>query len=90
MKAHIKEVHQKIKAHKCQECDKLFSRKFDLALHVERIHLKIKPSRKFICKECDAPFERKEYLECHMNKVHLNVKPYECDKCKKSFSLKHY
>ena len=59
-----------------------------LASHVDRVHLKIKPPKKFICEKCDAPFEQKQCLEHHINKVHLNVKPYECSFCEKAFYIK--
>ena len=59
-----------------------------LASHVDRVHLKIKPPKKFICEKWDAPFEQKQCLEHHINKVHLNVKPYECSFCEKAFFIK--
>ena len=86
LNTHVK-IHQEIKAHKCQYCNKLFSRKHNLSGHVERVHLKIKPLKKFLCNECEAPFEHKQFLEYHMNKVHLNVKPYKCNLCENVFFI---
>ena len=89
LKIHVETVHQKaIKAHKCQDCNTIFSTKPNLSRHVNRVHLKIKPSKKFICEKCDAPFEQKKEKEHHMNRVHLNVKPYECNFCQKAFFIK--
>ena len=87
MKLHVKEVHQKLRPYKCMHCDHLSSRKRDLAGHVDRVHLKIKPSKTVKCKTCDAHFEQKQHLEHHKNRVHLNVKPYECNFCKKAFFI---
>ena len=76
--------------YKCKECDAFFEKTKYLKKHVNRIHLKMKPLKKFICDECEAPFEEKKSLEHHMNKVHLNFKPYECDLCKKAFFIKEH
>ena len=78
----------KKKCYKCKDCDASFRSRHYMKHHVNRIHLKIKPVKKFICNECDAHFEQKQLLEHHMNKVHLNVKPYECNFCKKAFFIK--
>ena len=75
------------KKHRCKECGTSFVKKNYLKHHVNRIHLKMKPLKKFICNECEVPFEIKHSLEHHMNKVHLNFKPYECDLCKKAFFI---
>ena len=76
------------KTYKCQDCDTFFETKRYLKRHVSKVHLKMKPLKKFICYECQAPFEQKQRLEYHMNKDHLNFKPNECDMCKKSFYVK--
>ena len=78
----------KKKCYKCKDCDASFRSRHYMKHHVNRIHLKIKPVKKFICNECDASFEQKQILEHHMNKVHLNVKPYECSFCEKAFFIK--
>ena len=85
---HDVKIHQEIKAHKCQRCNKSFSKKESLSCHVKRVHLNMKPLKKFLCSECEAPFENKQSLEYHMNKVHLNVKPYKCNLCEKGFFIK--
>ena len=87
-KRFLKEVHQKVRPYKCIHCDHFFSRKPDLAKHVERVHLEQKPFKGFECYECEAAFERKQLLENHRNRVHLNVRSYECFLCEKSFFLK--
>ena len=85
---HDVKIHQEIKAHKCQRCNKSFSKKETLSCHVKRVHMNMKPLKKFLCSECEAPFENKQSLEYHMNKVHLNVKPYKCNLCEKGFFIK--
>ena len=89
MNVHIKSVHLKIKAHKCQDCNRKFSTKNRLASHVKQVHLKLKPLNFFVCNKCETTFEHKQHLQHHMNKVHLNVKPHECDLCEKSSFIKN-
>ena len=77
----------KKKGFKCGECDRSFVTSNYLKLHVNRVHLKIKPLRKFVCNECEETFEQKHALEYHMNRIHLKVKPYVCGFCKKAFYI---
>ena len=39
---HVSHVHDKVKAHVCNECGNAFSRKENLKVHVKMVHLKIK------------------------------------------------
>ena len=50
------------KKYKCKECENSFVNKSYLKYHMNRVHLKIKPLKKFICNECEVPFEHKQLL----------------------------
>ena len=66
---------------KCIECGFSFCNKYYLQSHVNRMHLKQKPEKKFTCSECQESFEIKSCLERHMNSIHLKIKPYNCESC---------
>ena len=89
LNSHIQSNCKKLKnkGFKCGECDRSFVTSNYLKLHMNRVHLKIKPLRKVVCNECEESFEHKQSLEYHINRIHLKVKPYLCDFCKKAFHL---
>ena len=49
----LKMIHQQIKDHKCQDCNKLFSRKGDRDVHIKSVHQKLK------CQDCNRNFSKK-------------------------------
>ena len=71
--------------HKCDQCDKDFSRKGDLNTHVKAVHDKIKDVE---CPECESKFSRKGDLKQHIKAVHDKIKDVECDKCEYKCSKK--
>ena len=66
----------------CNECGSSFASKNKLQSHFNRIHMKLKPPKKFKCSECERSFENNGHLEYHMNSVHLKIRPYKCKNCK--------
>jgi len=58
--------HNRIKSHKCDECDRSFVRGFSLKIH-KLIHTEKKP---FPCnfKNCNAKFSEKGNLNIHFKK----------------------
>ena len=64
--------------HKCDQCDKDFSRKGDLNTHVKAVHDKIKDVE---CPECESKFSRKGDLKQHIKAVHDKIKGFECEQC---------
>ena len=74
--------------HHCVDCDKDFSQKSSLNLHIKRIHegVKIKEHKySFPCTLCPHIAPRKSQLKLHMYSAHLNLK-HKCNKCDKEFS----
>ena len=68
---HIKNVHLKIKANKCQnypDCDAAFAYKRDLVFHIEAVHLMIVHK----CQSCEVTFTDKKNLRKHAMKKHKN------------------
>lgn len=66
----------------CQRCDKTFNRKHNLHLHVERVHLQMKPVE---CTICSKSFFSNSELLIHMQR-HMGAKPFMCNVCGEAFS----
>ena len=77
------------KKHACpyHECKKECHSPSALKIHVDTVHLKLKPHK---CEECGEAFGQKGNLTIHMNTIHnhLKLKPHKCEECGQSFSQK--
>lgn len=72
----------KFKLHKCDQCNKCFSR----ATHLKR-HKLTHEEGKIQCSICDKRFTRIDHLNLHVTSNHSDSKPFQCDvaECKKGF-----
>lgn len=72
----------KYRVHKCDQCNKSFSR----ATHLKR-HRLIHEEGKIQCSICDKRFTRIDHLNLHVASNHTESKPFQCDvaDCKKGF-----
>ena len=78
---HIKIVHEKIKAWKCNFCEKTCSKSGHLKTHIRSVHGN-KEKNKAKCVICEEEFPQ-EYIKEHMKRVHEGEKV--CGICKKHF-----
>ena len=85
---HIKSVHEKIRPHKCPECDFDASVKQHLTRHLLRIHGISLEKNEHLCSDCGYQTLSKGELEEHIDRVHKGLKPYMCSNCGKDFSTK--
>ena len=84
LKKHVKTVHEKIKAFKCDHCGKCFATKQNMKVHIENVHLDASNST---CDQCGKMFKTVSYLEKHVKMVHeiQDLASYKCDQCSKTF-----
>ncbi|KAL2763548.1 zinc finger protein 64 isoform e, partial [Daubentonia madagascariensis] len=64
------------KPHKCEFCDKCFSRKDNLTMHM-RCHTSVKPHK---CHLCDYAAVDSSSLKKHL-RIHSDERPYKCQLC---------
>uniref|UniRef100_A0A8B9WSE0 ZFP64 zinc finger protein n=1 Tax=Bos mutus grunniens TaxID=30521 RepID=A0A8B9WSE0_BOSMU len=69
-------IHTGDKPHKCEFCDKCFSRKDNLTMHM-RCHTSVKPHK---CHLCDYAAVDSSSLKKHL-RIHSDERPYKCQLC---------
>ena len=69
----------------CEKCDKGFSRKQKLNLHIKTVHEKVKSHK---CDLCLKEFGQKGDLQKHIKIVHDKVKSHKCNLCFRAFGEK--
>ena len=71
--------------HVCDECGKGFRVPSHLQIHVDAVHLKLKPYK---CEDCDFAAADPSYLRGHVRNVHYKIR-HQCDFCDYSSGFKH-
>ena len=71
------------KAHPCDQCEMSFDYLSGLKLHIDSVHLGLKPHK---CTQCDKAFGEKSNLNRHIKSAHENA--FICPQCNKAFSAK--
>ena len=89
LKNHVSKMHpdghQTDLINKCVECGKVFKSNSSLQLHVNMVHLKLKP---FKCQYCEHTSGYKQALQKHIKNVHSNF-TNKCVECGNMFSTKY-
>ncbi|XP_031621561.1 zinc finger protein 425-like [Contarinia nasturtii] len=80
LKHHVESMHNVEKSVACNQCDKKFTTKRHLKIHL-KYHGDDKPLK---CTICDSRFRTKQALKYHII-VHTNNFPFECTFCDKKF-----
>lgn len=78
--------HVEREIHKCPDCDKTFSRRYNLKIH-RYVHSE---QKKLECTQCKQQFKHVSLLRNHMRIKHEGIKPYKCDKCGQGFIQNNY
>ena len=85
LKRHTIFVHEKQKDHKCNYCQKSFSKADHLKNHIEAIHNDNR-TKDYNCKSCSKSFYSSANLKQHNKEVHEDNKIHKCHICEKKFS----
>ena len=83
LKKHIYSVHEGQKDHKCESCEKSFSRAQTLKRHIHTVH---EGHKDYKCESCGKSFSQAGYLKTHIHTVHEGHKNCKCEYCSRSFS----
>lgn len=78
--------HVEREIHKCPDCEKTFSRRYNLKIH-RYVHSE---QKKLECTQCKQQFKHVSLLRNHMRIKHEGVKPYKCEKCGQGFIQNNY
>ena len=62
----------------CDQCGKLFKRKYAVKNHIKKFHMQIKEK---ICDQCDKSFADARHLREHVLAIHEKLKPFGCEVC---------
>uniref|UniRef100_A0A0A1X018 Zinc finger protein 425 n=2 Tax=Zeugodacus cucurbitae TaxID=28588 RepID=A0A0A1X018_ZEUCU len=73
--------------HPCPECEKKFTRKFQLKLHMISVH-KLGDGLQYECKDCYKTFASRHSLSYHQRSVHSDERPFACTHCDRRFVLR--
>ncbi|XP_054740570.1 zinc finger protein 33A [Anastrepha obliqua] len=73
--------------HPCPECEKKFTRKFQLKLHMISVH-KLGDGLQYECDVCYKTFASRHSLSYHQRSVHSDERPFACSHCDRRFVLR--
>ena len=62
----------------CDQCGKLFKRKYAVKNHIKKFHMQIKEK---MCDQCDKSFADARHLREHVLAIHEKLKPFGCEVC---------
>uniref|UniRef100_A0A336MA35 CSON012622 protein n=1 Tax=Culicoides sonorensis TaxID=179676 RepID=A0A336MA35_CULSO len=75
--------------YECNFCCKRFLIKFDLTLHIRKVHEKRNKMEQYKCIPCDKEFSSKMTLNVHNNRFHVDLQWLICDGCGKQCRTQH-
>lgn len=84
LSAHIKQVHQGIKAWTCELCQTGFATRYKLQRHHRGVH---SDEREFRCLDCNGAYKTRDMLLKHQ-RTHSGAGPFECVLCSLVFKFK--
>ena len=86
LQIHSKEVHGILKIHKCEICNKDFSKRTHLNAHLAIVHEQGDLPTTTICDLCGKELSNQNSLREHRKRVHEGVKNHVCHYCSKAFA----
>ncbi|KAH8413624.1 hypothetical protein KR222_002145 [Zaprionus bogoriensis] len=71
----------------CSECEKKFTRNFQLKLHMISVH-GLGDGLRYQCEVCSKSFASRHSLRYHTTSLHSTERPFACDACDRRFVLR--
>ncbi|KAH8298557.1 hypothetical protein KR044_011053, partial [Drosophila immigrans] len=71
----------------CSECEKKFTRNFQLKLHMISVH-GLGDGLRYPCDVCPKSFASRHSLRYHVTSLHSTDRPFACEKCDRRFVLR--
>lgn len=73
--------------HQCSECEKKFTRNFQLKLHMNSVH-GLGDGPLYQCEVCSKVFASRHSLRYHETSSHSTIRPFACEICDRRFVLR--
>ena len=81
----VPSTHDTKSTNQCHICNKMYSSKVSLKLHIKVIHDGIKKHK---CQICNKAYRLSGELNRHVEIQHENIRNFECDICKRYFGMR--
>ena len=83
LRQHIRNVHDKIRSVRCDQCGLGCLNNYSLKKHIQTVHQNIRP---YQCEDCGHAFALPNQLKKHRDEVHAEIKNFQCKLCNMAFT----
>ena len=83
LRQHIRNVHDKVRSVRCDQCGLGCLNNYSLNKHIQTVHQNIRP---YQCEDCGHAFALPNQLKKHRDEVHAEIKNFQCKLCNMAFT----